>query len=71
MATALGAAILSFFLLGLGHLALGQSTKGILFFIFGVMVMLMLWYLLGVRTAYIGGLFYALATAYDALISGR
>lgn len=71
MVSAGGAALLSFLLPGFGQVALGDATKGILFFIFGILVMLMLWYLLGIRIAYIGGFFYGLAAAYDALVSAR
>ena len=68
MVSPFAAAILSMLLPGWGQLATGYSVKGILLFIFGILVMLMLWYLLGLRAAYIGGFFYGLASAFDAFV---
>ncbi len=65
----IGAAVLSFIIPGFGHFAIRQPIKGILLFVFWVLVILMLLYLLGIRGACIGGFFYALASAFDAFIS--
>lgn len=67
MANAILAAILSFFIPGLGQAYAGDIKKGVIFFVILIVLSLIILYVLGGATwAYIISLIYSIYAAYDA-----
>ena len=67
MANAILAAILSFFIPGLGQAYAGDIKKGIIFFVIALVLGIIIVYVLGGATwAYIISLIYEIYAAYDA-----
>lgn len=67
MANAILAAILSFFIPGLGQAYAGDIKKGIIFFVIAIVLGFILGYIFGMGTiTYIIALIYDLYAAYDA-----
>ena len=67
MVNAILAAILSFFIPGLGQAVAGDIKKGVIFFVIAIVLGCIIMYLLGGATwAYIISLIYDIYAAYDA-----
>jgi len=66
MVNAILAAILSFFIPGLGQALAGDVKKGAIFFIIFVVLALILWFVTQNIIVYIIDLIYSLYAAYDA-----
>lgn len=67
MVNAILAAILSFFIPGLGQAVAGDIKKGVIFFVIAIVLGCIITYLLGGATwAYIISLLYDIYAAYDA-----
>ncbi|MGX8693881.1 MAG: hypothetical protein ACSW71_03130 [Methanobrevibacter sp.] len=67
MVNAILAAILSFFIPGLGQAVAGDIKKGVIFFVIAIVLGCIIMYLLGGATwAYIISLLYDIYAAYDA-----
>lgn len=66
MVNAILAAILSFFIPGLGQALAGDVKKGIVFFIIFVVLALLLWFVTQSLIVYIIDFIYSLYAAYDA-----
>lgn len=71
MVNAIIAAVLSFFIPGLGQALAGDIKKGVIFFIIAIVFAIISWFVFNNWVVHIIGILYSLYAAYDAYVMAK
>lgn len=71
MVNAILAAVLSFFIPGLGQALAGDAKKGLMLFIIAILFAILSWFIFNNWVVHIIGILYSLYAAYDAYVMAK